>query len=38
MMPDVDIKLHTTVDVFEEPIKKAAQKYGFKTGRLTTTT
>jgi len=30
MMPDVDIELHTTVDVFEEPIKKAAQKYGFK--------
>lgn len=30
MVPDVNINLHTTIDIFEEPIKKAAAKYGFK--------
>ncbi|MDI6707353.1 MAG: Gfo/Idh/MocA family oxidoreductase, partial [Bacillota bacterium] len=34
MMPDVNINLHTTIDVFEEPIKKAANKYGFKNWSL----
>ena len=30
LLPDVDIKLHTIVDIQKESVKAAAEKYGFK--------